>query len=203
MFQLLSELTVSDNFNSLQGYCLVRTDRMLGRMKLRTQLSVLSAAVVLAVSGFFGATVANADPEDGNPSTLPIAPEWCVDEVPTHVGDGRDNLIVGTPGPDVIHGGGGDDVILGLGGHDVILGGFGDDKIEAHGGDDLVCAGEGDDLVQGGHGWDTIYGEAGDDDMYGDDGFDWLIGLAHNEGDYGDSGAGGAACPTTEDTVGC
>ncbi len=55
----------------------------------------------------------------------------------------RDELILGTPGNDVINGGPGDDCILGGGGNDTLSGGVGND---------VLLGGPGNDSLDGGQG---------------------------------------------------
>jgi hypothetical protein len=115
------------------------------------------------------------------------------------MGDGSDEVIVGTPGADVIHGRGGDDTIDGRGGNDVICGGGGADHliggpgkdvihgqggrdvIEGRKGPDVIIGGNGADLIDGGAGNDTIRGKAGHDDIAGSGGSDRLHGDAGND----------------------
>jgi RTX calcium-binding nonapeptide repeat (4 copies) len=80
---------------------------------------------------------------------------------------GRRATIVGTEGPDVLHG---------TPGRDVIWGGGGDDTIEGALGNDLICGGPGNDLIHGGRGNDTIDGGPGTDRVYGDLGDDKVTG---------------------------
>jgi RTX calcium-binding nonapeptide repeat (4 copies) len=87
----------------------------------------------------------------------------CRGRVPTHIGTSRGDVLVGTPGPDVIVGLGRDDTIRGRVGADV------------------VCAGRGDDAVSGGLGHDQLFGEAGDDRLAGGFGADWLVGGRGND----------------------
>lgn len=76
---------------------------------------------------------------------------------PTISGSARHDLIVGTPGTDVIWGDEGDDVIDGRGGNDVICGGPGDDQIQGGKGVDFLVAGTGADTVRGGQGADWLF----------------------------------------------
>jgi Ca2+-binding RTX toxin-like protein len=78
--------------------------------------------------------------------------------------------VVGTPGPDVLHGtghadvicgGGGDDTVSGGGGNDVLLGGAGDDHLAGGGGDDLLLGGAGRDVLAGGPGRNELRGGPG------------------------------------------
>jgi hypothetical protein len=78
--------------------------------------------------------------------------------------------VVGTPGPDVLHGTGhadvicgrgGDDTVSGGGGNDVLLGGAGDDHLAGGGGDDLLLGGAGRDVLAGGPGRNELRGGPG------------------------------------------
>ena len=101
-----------------------------------------------------------------------------------------DDVILGTPGPDVINAGDGNDTICGEGGADVInagsgddvvLGGSGADTINAGKDNDMVFAQGGDDFVSGGQGDDTIDGGAGDDDLRGNLGNELINGGAGDD----------------------
>ena len=93
-----------------------------------------------------------------------------------------DDVILGTPGDDVIDGGLGSDTICGLGGDDTINGGAGDFR-------DFVYGGDGDDTINGGFGIDYLYGENGEDTLDGDGGSDRIFGGADDDLILGDSGA--------------
>lgn len=78
--------------------------------------------------------------------------------------------IVGTPGPDVLHGtghadvicgGGGGDTLIGVGGNDILLGGPGPDRLEGGAGDDLLLGGAGRDVLEGGSGENVLRGGVG------------------------------------------
>ncbi|ARQ01804.1 calcium-binding protein [Pseudorhodoplanes sinuspersici] len=78
---------------------------------------------------------------------------------------GPDNVIVGTPGNDllngddsdnVIDGGAGNDRIYGLGGHDWLIGGDGDDSLYGGDGNDVLDGGAGADVLSGSSGYDTV-----------------------------------------------
>ena len=56
------------------------------------------------------------------------------------VGTAGNDVLRGTPGPDVIVAGDGNDVILGLGGDDFICAGLGNDKVITGDGNDVVAA---------------------------------------------------------------
>ena len=98
--------------------------------------------------------------------------------------DGPD-VILGTPGADVINAGDGNDTICAGDGNDIInagngadtvIAGNGDDTIQAGQGRDFISAGAGDDFVSGGKGKDTINGDAGNDDLRGNEGTDTIDG---------------------------
>lgn len=83
---------------------------------------------------------------------------------------GRQAEIVGSEGPDVLHG---------TPERDVIWGGGGDDEIYGSLGNDLVCGGPGTDVVHGGRGNDEVDGGSGDGDrVIGDLGDDKVLGGA-------------------------
>jgi RTX calcium-binding nonapeptide repeat (4 copies) len=69
--------------------------------------------------------------------------------------------VVGTPGPDVLHGTARADVICGLGGNDVIRGAAGNDILRGGAGDDRLAGGPGDDLLLGDAGGDILDGGSG------------------------------------------
>lgn len=71
-----------------------------------------------------------------------------------------DDVLVGTPGADVICGYGGNDVLRGLRGADRLLGGDGDDTLFGHRGGDTLLGGAGDDIARGGRGQDACEAEA-------------------------------------------
>jgi hypothetical protein len=93
--------------------------------------------------------------------TAPPAP------VCTITGTGRNETLIGTPGPDVICGRGGDDKLEGRGGDDVLIGGRGDDKLEGGPGDDILMGEAGDDRLIGDKGRDSLFGGSGDDTLRG------------------------------------
>lgn len=79
----------------------------------------------------------------------------------TITGNSRDNLLLGTPGRDVICGLGGNDTIFGLGGNDVLRGGPGNDVLKGNGGRDTLIGGKGKDTLLGGAGADRLNGRDG------------------------------------------
>ena len=91
-------------------------------------------------------------------------------EIEAPVCHGRQAMIVGTDG---------DDVLRGTPDRDVIWGGKGNDTIFGSLGNDLLCGGPGADLVHGGRGNDEVDGGAGDGDRaIGDLGDDKVVGGA-------------------------
>lgn len=85
-------------------------------------------------------------------------------------GTARDDLLLGGPGPDTLHGGAGNDVLWGLRevlpvapAPDVLDGGPGDDTIYGGPGRQRIDAGPGDDFVNGGLGDGTIRAGSGND----------------------------------------
>lgn len=104
------------------------------------------------------------------------------------VGTAGDDVIVGTPGPDVIAGRGGDDKICSLAGHDVVSGGGGADMIDAGRGSDEVSGGGGPDVIEGGTGDDTIAGDGGADHIRGQGGDDMVRGGTGNDRIIGGGG---------------
>ncbi len=89
-----------------------------------------------------------------------------------------DDVIVGTPGNDIIKGHSGFDLICGLAGNDWIWGDNDNDIILAGGGNDLVWGGNGNDEIDGGVGaYDRMFGDNGADYLYDPDGVE----SAHGE----------------------
>lgn len=96
------------------------------------------------------------DPPDAPPPVPPIVPS-CFGRIPTIVGDEGDNVLRGSPGPDVIWGGGAD-LIDGRGGNDRICGGPGRDALKGGKGRDRLDGGPGFDVLIGGTGRDRCRG---------------------------------------------
>jgi GDSL-like Lipase/Acylhydrolase family/Bacterial Ig domain/RTX calcium-binding nonapeptide repeat (4 copies) len=67
-------------------------------------------------------------------------------------GTNADDVLQGTPGPDVICGGKGDDIVYGLGGNDTLIGGPGHDALYGGDGDDILIGDGGSDFLGGGTG---------------------------------------------------
>ena len=110
------------------------------------------------------------------PSSALAAPR-CLGRVATMVGTDRDDVLVGTPGPDVIVSGHGLDDVDGRGGDDRICSGGRPDFVRGGGGDDRIRAGGRSDTVFGGHGDDRLWGEASSvDALFGGEGNDRLFG---------------------------
>ncbi|MEM7129200.1 MAG: SBBP repeat-containing protein, partial [Chloroflexota bacterium] len=86
------------------------------------------------------------------------------------------DLILGLQGPDDIYGKQGDDVICGGPGKDIILGQAGDDVLYGDEKADWLIGGAGNDILHGGPGWDDLEGNGGQDTLYGDQGYDVLLG---------------------------
>jgi serralysin len=121
-------------------------------------------------------------------------------------GTNKDDVIVGTPGNDVICGSNGDDTIHGLGGNDVLIGSNGQDTLIGGDGNDLLLGGNGRDSLDGGNGNDTLRGGNGRDVLVGGPGSDALFGenaadsLNTQDGvsanDSADGGLGSDTCTT-------
>ncbi|MRU16730.1 hypothetical protein FDP25_14915 [Roseovarius sp. A21] len=128
--------------------------------------------------------------------------------------DGRDYIVEGTTGSDLINvdyvddpegdmvdatdnaTGTNDDLITAGDGNDSAYGVDGNDTIYGEGGDDYLAGGVGDDLIDGGIGGDDLDGDAGNDTLIGGDGNDGLDGGTGNDsltGDIGDDSLWGGA----------
>ncbi|NEO37349.1 MAG: calcium-binding protein [Moorea sp. SIOASIH] len=86
------------------------------------------------------------------------------------------NVILGTPGADVLPGTNYSDIILGRGGNDIILGLGGNDFLFGEDGNDVVVGGSGNDFLSGGNGQDFLFGSSGQDTLDGGNGDDFLSG---------------------------
>ncbi|ORF02841.1 calcium-binding protein [Snodgrassella alvi] len=69
----------------------------------------------------------------------------------TQNGDGKDNVIFGWQGTDILNGGMGNDTLRGEDGNDILNGGEGDDILEGGAGYDILNGGAGNDILNGGN----------------------------------------------------
>ncbi|MFK7820378.1 MAG: hypothetical protein AB8G99_16780 [Planctomycetaceae bacterium] len=115
----------------------------------------------------------------------------------TVYGDGGNDNIKGSNGPDTIFGGAGNDIINGGNGRDSLFGEEGSDKINGGNGDDylsgdigrdLIKGGSGDDVVYAGGGSDKVIGGKGNDELYGEAGHDNITGGGDSDTIYGGAG---------------
>ena len=120
--------------------------------------TVFSVVLLLATSLLFANSV--------------YAQPKCIGQVATIIGTTKDDVINGTPGPDVIVGLAGNDTINGFGGDDLICGGKGRDLIKGGGGNDSLFGGPGADILRGNAGDDHLDGGGGNDVNNGGLGFD-------------------------------
>jgi Domain of unknown function (DUF1996)/RTX calcium-binding nonapeptide repeat (4 copies) len=102
----------------------------------------------------------------------------CGDQPATISGTHEGDLLVGTPGVDVISSGASGDIIVGAAGDDVICGGSGGDLLIGNDGNDELTGSDGDDQVFGGAGDDDLTGGLGNDTLRGGRGADALAGDA-------------------------
>lgn len=109
-----------------------------------------------------------------------------------------DDVLIGTPFPDVLDGGAGNDAVFGLGdndllfgsiGNDRLVGGAGNDRLFGGPGNDLLFGGPGNDFLFGGPGADRLVGNGGNDRMFGGGGPDLLQGGSGNDIMHGEAGA--------------
>ena len=132
----------------------------------------------------------------------------------SYVGDGRDNIAVGSDSGDNMTGNGGEDYVRGLQGGDFLGGGDDDDtliadetavasndSVQGEGGHDEITGGPGNDLLGGGDGDDLIgtivfsevglanIVESGDDTINGGAGNDTVLAGPGNDGVTGGDGA--------------
>ena len=73
------------------------------------------------------------------------------DYIFTQNGDGKDNVIFGWQGTDILNGGMGNDTLRGEDGNDILNGGEGDDILEGGPGYDILNGGAGNDILNGGN----------------------------------------------------
>lgn len=112
----------------------------------------------------------------------------CSGRVATIVGTEGNDVLTGTPGPDVIAALGGNDRIRGGAGPDWICGGAGNDNIKGQGGKDRVSGEAGKDKVKGGPAKDKLTGGKGKDKIKGGPAKDKLIGGKGRDGLNGQGG---------------
>lgn len=97
----------------------------------------------------------------------------------THLGNDRNNFIVGSCNDDRMAGLGGNDYLMGLMGDDVLLGGSGNDNLYGGLGNDRLLGGRDNDYLNAGHGDDYLDGGTGNDRLdggHGDDSYRLDIG---------------------------
>ena len=73
------------------------------------------------------------------------------DYIFTQNGDGKDNVIFGWQGTDILNGGMGNDTLWGGAGNDILNGGEGNDILEGGEGYDILNGGAGNDILNGGY----------------------------------------------------
>lgn len=108
-------------------------------------------------------------------------------------GDAGNDIIIGGAGTDTLYGDDGNDLIFGYRGADTLYGGAGNDTLYGDdlgfngiAGDDLLYGQAGDDILYGGARTDRLEGGDGNDILYGGAGGDNLFGGADNDILYGD-----------------
>jgi hypothetical protein len=93
----------------------------------------------------------------------------------TFAGNGRDDILRGTPFRDFMHGLGGADYLFGLGGPDLLRGDSGNDHLNGGPGADVLIGGPGDDVLNGADGNDRLIAEGrGHDRILGGGGADLI-----------------------------
>ena len=105
------------------------------------------------------------------------------DYIFTQNGDGKDNVIFGWQGNDILNGGMGNDILWGKEGNDILNGGAGDDILNGGDGYDILNGGAGNDILNGGD-WhkDRYEFEAGHgQDVINDRGYNYLYPEAYND----------------------
>jgi Ca2+-binding RTX toxin-like protein len=126
-----------------------------------TQLRVIMRVPVDTPAGAYDVTLTASLPNGETRSStheVLVTPTTvrCNASAPTIAGTRGDDILIGTPGPDVIAGYAGDDEVLGLDGNDLICTGRGDDTIRGGGGNDQIAGRRGNDLLTGGSGHNVI-----------------------------------------------
>jgi Ca2+-binding RTX toxin-like protein len=112
-----------------------------------------------------------------------------IDEIVVCGLKGRDEIVIDSAKPSMIHGGNGPDRITGGSGPDLISGGSGKDNISSGEGPDSLFGGAGNDLLAAGPGRDFIQGGSGADDLRGGGGSDRLEGSHGGDRIQGGGGA--------------
>lgn len=125
---------------------------------------------------------------DGDLPDVDINLPTCNGHVATIVGTAGDDVLVGSPLPDVIVGMGGNDRIEGKQGDDIICGGAGNDRIFGGPGSDVIFGGAGRDRLFGSFGQDDIFGGGNFDIIKGGDQKDVLMGQRGNDTVHGGDG---------------
>ncbi|NES81859.1 MAG: calcium-binding protein [Moorea sp. SIO2B7] len=83
------------------------------------------------------------------------------------LGSDEDDILIGSPGNDIISGLRDDDDLFGKAGNDLLKGDRGDDNLYGEAGDDTLEGNRGDDFLFGGTGNDNLKGDRGDDILWG------------------------------------
>lgn len=157
-----------DRFDPDTGEALVSDAWLADRGKLLAwQESDASERVIVGNEDWTFIDRASPGP-DGAPSTF---------ELVTGKPDaGKNQVVFGHAGDELLAGVGGSDRMYGGAGHDILRGAGGGDHLEGGRGDDLVLGGAGDDELTGDQGADELDGGRGDDRLTGGSGDDLLVG---------------------------
>lgn len=127
-------------------------------------VSAASAAANLVPVTWLGESRRTTTPNDLKPAACAaLSLTNLITGSGTFNGTKNDDLILGSPGADVIDGRQGGDCILGGGGNDVIYGFVDNDVLLGGPGDDYLYGDQGNDVLIGGDGYDTCYGGGGAD----------------------------------------
>ena len=166
-----------------------------------SRIAMLAATAGLLVVGL-GATGAffsdMISTQGGYVVSLPVVPTT----PPECDGMKFSQVIVGTPGDDVIHAGNGGALVFGLGGNDIIYGGNGKDCLVGGDGNDALIGGNGKDVLLGGDGDDTLYGGGDGDVIEGGNGKDLIDGGDGTDACYGTKKDTFVNCETSSTKVG-
>ena len=146
---------------------------------------VLVVCALALVCGLLPSAAARAALEPGGP-----VPGGCqVEGFGTRVGTDAADVVVASPGSELVYGLGGDDWVVGsLAEPSCLFGGLGDDVITLTRTGGIGLGEEGDDTLTGDEGADALTGGPGADSLAGGDGPDVLVG---NQGVDGFSGGPG------------